>query len=185
MVLGHVRPPPAGLERRQLRREVEALARQQVERLLERMDLVTRDEFEAVKEMAAKARAEQDDLAARLAALEAKAPVIAFSFSDPQPWLARAKAAGAITMCQVQTMEAAREAVAAGADILVAQGNEAGGHTGRLAMLPFLTRVLEEFPDVPVLAAGGIGSGRALAAALTAGADGVWSGTAFLSAPEA
>ncbi len=55
-----------------LRREVEALARQQVERLLERMDLVTRDEFEAVKEMAAKARAEQDDLAARLAALEAK-----------------------------------------------------------------------------------------------------------------
>jgi BMFP domain-containing protein YqiC len=56
-----------------LRREVEALARQQVERLLERMDLVTRDEFEAVKEMAAKARAEQDDLAARLAVLEAKA----------------------------------------------------------------------------------------------------------------
>ena len=56
-----------------LRREVEALARQQVERLLERMDLVTRDEFEAVKEMAAKARAEQDDLAARLDALEAKA----------------------------------------------------------------------------------------------------------------
>ena len=55
-----------------LRREIEALARQQVERLLARMDLVTRDEFEAVKEMAAKARAEQEDLAARLAALEAK-----------------------------------------------------------------------------------------------------------------
>ena len=55
-----------------LRREIEALARQQVERLLARMDLVTRDEFEAVKEMAAKARAEQEDLAVRLAALEAK-----------------------------------------------------------------------------------------------------------------
>ncbi len=55
-----------------LRREVEALARQQVERLLARMDLVTRDEFEAVKEMAAKARAEQEDLSVRLAALEAK-----------------------------------------------------------------------------------------------------------------
>ena len=55
-----------------LRREVEALARQQVERLLARMDLVTRDEFEAVKEMAAKARAEQEDLSIRLAALEAK-----------------------------------------------------------------------------------------------------------------
>lgn len=56
-----------------LRREIEALARQQVERLLARMDLVTRDEFEAVREMAAKARAEQEDLAQRLAALEAKA----------------------------------------------------------------------------------------------------------------
>jgi len=55
-----------------LRREVEALARQQVERLLARMDLVTRDEFEAVKEMAAKARAEQEDLSVRLAALDAK-----------------------------------------------------------------------------------------------------------------
>ena len=55
-----------------LRREVETLARQQVERLLARMDLVTRDEFEAVREMAAKARAEQEDLTVRLAALEAK-----------------------------------------------------------------------------------------------------------------
>ncbi len=56
-----------------LRREIEALARQQVERLFARMDLVTRDEFEAVKEMAAKARTEQEDLGSRLAALEAKA----------------------------------------------------------------------------------------------------------------
>ncbi len=69
-----------------LRREVEALARQQVERLLERMDLVTRDEFEAVKEMAAKARAEQDDLAARLAALEAKsAPKPRAKSGKPKP----------------------------------------------------------------------------------------------------
>ena len=56
-----------------LRREIETLARQQFERLLARMDLVTRDEFDAVKEMAAKARAEQEDLAARLDAVEAKA----------------------------------------------------------------------------------------------------------------
>jgi BMFP domain-containing protein YqiC len=65
---------------------VEALARQQVERLLERMDLVTRDEFEAVKEMAAKARAEQDDLVARLAALEAKsAPKPRAKSGKPKP----------------------------------------------------------------------------------------------------
>ena len=69
-----------------LRREVEALARQQVERLLERMDLVTRDEFEAVRKMAAKARAEQDDLAARLAALEAKsAPKPRAKSKKPKP----------------------------------------------------------------------------------------------------
>lgn len=55
-----------------LRREIEGLARQQVERLLARMDLVTRDEFEAVKEMAAKARTEQEDLLVRVAELEAK-----------------------------------------------------------------------------------------------------------------
>ncbi len=69
-----------------LKREIEALARQQVERLRARMDLVTRDEFEAVKEMAAKARAEQDDLAARLAALEAKsAPKPGAKSGKPKP----------------------------------------------------------------------------------------------------
>jgi nitronate monooxygenase len=88
-------------------------------------------------------------------------------------------------MCQVQTMQLARDAVEAGADILVAQGNEAGGHTGRMNLLPFLGHMLDTFPDVPVMAAGGIGSGRTLAAALAAGADGAWVGTAFLATPEA
>lgn len=119
------------------------------------------------------------------ATLAEKVPVIAFSFADPRPWLERAKEAGATVMCQVQTIEGAREAVAAGADIIVAQGNEAGGHTGRMNLLPFLAWVLDEFPDVPVLAAGGIASGRSLAAVLAAGADGAWVGTAFLATPEA
>ncbi|MFC9228851.1 nitronate monooxygenase [Streptomyces decoyicus] len=74
-------------------------------------------------------------------------------------------------------------AVAAGADVLVAQGNEAGGHTGTMSLLPFLAGVVRRYPDVPVLAAGGIGDGRTLAAVLTAGADGAWLGTAFLGAP--
>ncbi len=103
-------------------------------------------------------------------ALEERVPVIAFSFADPAPWLARAKEAGAATVCQVQTMEAARQALAAGAGVLVAQGNEAGGHTGALNLLPFLARVLDQFPDTPVLAAG---------------ADGAWVGTAFIATPEA
>lgn len=119
------------------------------------------------------------------AALDAKPPIVALSFGNPEPWLSKAKATGAKVMCQVQTMQLARDAVAAGADILVAQGNEAGGHTGRMNLLPFLSHMLDTFPDVPVMAAGGIASGRTLAAALGAGADGAWVGTAFLATPEA
>jgi nitronate monooxygenase len=119
------------------------------------------------------------------AALEAKPPAVALSFGSPEPWLSRAKAAGARVMCQVQTFEQAEQAAAAGADILVAQGNEAGGHTGRMSVLPFLARIVDAFPDLPVLAAGGIGNGRTLAAVLAAGADGAWIGTALLATPEA
>lgn len=126
-----------------------------------------------------------DALASFEVALEERVPVIAFSFADPGPWLQRAKDAGATTLCQIQTLKDAREAVAAGADVLVAQGNEAGGHTGRMSLLPFLTRLLDEYPDIPVMAAGGISNGRALAAILSAGADGAWAGTLFLATPEA
>ena len=65
------------------------------------------------------------------AVLEEGVPVVIFSFSDPRPWLERAKSAGAIAVCQAQTLEGAQAAVDAGADVLLAQGNEAGGHTGR------------------------------------------------------
>ena len=118
-------------------------------------------------------------------ALEARPPVILFSFGDPAPWLPLAKEAGARTICQVQTMEGARRAVGAGADVLAVQGNEAGGHTGRANLLPFLVQALDTFPDVPVIAAGGITSGRALAAVLAAGGDGAWMGTLFTAVAEA
>jgi nitronate monooxygenase len=68
--------------------------------------------------------------------------------------------------------------------VLVAQGNDAGGHTGGLHLLPFLVRVVEMFPELPVVAAGGIASGRALAAVLAAGAEGAWVGTAFVATHE-
>jgi nitronate monooxygenase len=119
------------------------------------------------------------------ATLEAKPPAIALSFGSPEPWLSRAKRTGAKVMCQVQTMTHAQEAVSAGADILVAQGNEAGGHTGSMNLLPFLARVVDRFPEVPVLAAGGVANGRTLAATLAAGAEGAWVGTALLATPEA
>lgn len=117
-------------------------------------------------------------------AIEMRVPVIAFSFADPAPWIDRAKKSGATVICQVQSTASAAAAVVAGADVLVAQGNEAGGHTGRAKLMPLLGRVLDEYPDIPVLAAGGIASGRGLAAVLAAGADGAWIGTALLATHE-
>nr|WTB35957.1 nitronate monooxygenase [Streptomyces sp. NBC_00830] len=119
------------------------------------------------------------------ATVQERPEVVALSFADPQPWLTRAKDAGARVMCQIQNYEEAATAVAAGADVLVVQGIEAGGHTGTMGLLPFLAGVVRRYPHVPVLAAGGIADGRTLAAVLTAGADGAWLGTAFLATPEA
>ena len=116
--------------------------------------------------------------------VEERVPVVAFSFADPAPWVAQVKEHGATVLCQVQSVESAAEALAAGADVLVAQGNEAGGHTGRANLLPLLLRLVSDHPEIPVMAAGGIASGRALAAVLGAGADGAWLGTVFLATPE-
>ncbi|HET9476202.1 MAG TPA: nitronate monooxygenase [Dehalococcoidia bacterium] len=119
------------------------------------------------------------------ATMEARPPLVALSFGEPERYIDRARAAGARVVCQVQTFAAAKAAVSGGTDILVAQGNEAGGHTGTMNLLPFLVRLAEAFPETPLMAAGGISSGRALAAVLAAGADGAWAGTAFMASPEA
>lgn len=77
-------------------------------------------------------------------------------------------------------------AVEAGCDVVVAQGTEAGGHTGKIATLPLVPQIVDAVGDkVPVVAAGGIFDGRGLAAALSLGADGVWVGTRFIATPEA
>jgi enoyl-[acyl-carrier protein] reductase II len=77
-------------------------------------------------------------------------------------------------------------AVEAGCDIVVAQGTEAGGHTGQVATMALVPQVVDAVGDrVPVVAAGGLFDGRGLAAALTLGADGVWVGTRFIATPEA
>ena len=117
--------------------------------------------------------------------LDEGVPVVIFSFTDPQPWLGRARDAGAVTVCQVQSLELARLAADAGADMLLVQGNEAGGHTGGMNLLPLLVAVVEAYPQLPVLAAGGITTGRALTAVLAAGAEGASLGTALLATPEA
>ena len=77
-------------------------------------------------------------------------------------------------------------AVEAGCDIVVAQGTEAGGHTGQIATFPLVPQIVDAVGDrVPVVAAGGIVDGRGLAAALSLGADGIWVGTRFIATPEA
>lgn len=88
-------------------------------------------------------------------------------------------------IAQVQTIDATRRALDAGADVLIAQGNEAGGHTGVTPLLPFLPQVVDLAGDVPVLAAGGVGDGRGLAAVLNLGGAGALMGTRFIASDEA
>ena len=83
-------------------------------------------------------------------------------------------------------VEHARRALDAGCDIVVAQGTEAGGHTGQVATMPLVPQIVDAVgTEIPVVAAGGIFDGRGLAAALALGADGVWIGTRFIATPEA
>ena len=119
------------------------------------------------------------------AAVAARPFLLSMSFGAPAPYVERAHAAGIKIATQVNTVAAAREAAAAGVDLIVAQGTEAGGHTGSVSTLPLLQGVLEVAGDVPVVAAGGIATARGLAAVLAAGAQGAWIGTALLVAGEA
>ena len=89
-----------------------------------------------------------------------------------------------ISMCG--KVDHARRALDAGCDVVVAQGTEAGGHTGQVATLPLVPMIVDALDgSIPVVAAGGIFDGRGLAAALALGADGVWVGTRFIATPEA
>jgi nitronate monooxygenase len=110
---------------------------------------------------------------------------VLLSFGDVALYAPAIKAAGCTLLCQVQEVEAAREAVVAGADIIVAQGSEAGGHgAAGHATLPLVPAVVDAVAPVPVLAAGGIADGRGVAAALMLGAHGAMIGTRFAAATE-
>jgi nitronate monooxygenase len=118
-------------------------------------------------------------------ALERKPAAIMLSFGDVKPHAGKIKRADALMICQIQTVQQASDAVANGADILVAQGAEAGGHgiaRGTFALVP---AVVDAARGVPVAAAGGVADGRGLAAALMLGADGVLVGTRFYATQEA
>lgn len=106
------------------------------------------------------------------------------SFGDPRPYVSAIRAAGCALICQVQDVEDARAAMEAGADVIVAQGTEAGGHGARRATLPLVPAVVDAVAPTPVLAAGGIVDGRGLAAAVMLGAHGALMGTRFYAATE-
>lgn len=117
------------------------------------------------------------------ATLAGRPALVAVSFGDPAAYVERIHDTGALVASQVQDVASARQAERAGVDFVVAQGTDAGGHTGRVGTLPLLQLVLDAV-GVPVLAAGGIATPRGVAAALAAGAAGVWVGTPLIASPE-
>jgi len=112
--------------------------------------------------------------------------LIASALGTPPPIMVeKAKAAGIPVAALVGTSEHARRQVAAGVDLIVAQGGEAGGHTGEISTMVLVPEVVDTVAPVPVLAAGGIATGRQMAAALALGASGVWCGSVWLTTEEA
>jgi nitronate monooxygenase len=121
-----------------------------------------------------------------VAVAASRARLVEFFYAPPDPTLVETVHAGGALACwQIGSVEEAVAAERAGCDVVVAQGTEAGGHVrGRVGLLPLLSAVLDAV-DVPVVAAGGIGTARSMAAAFAAGADGVRVGTRFVAAAEA
>lgn len=123
------------------------------------------------------------------AVLARRPRALLLSFGDPRPHAAPVRAAGVPLIVMAQTLDDARRGVQAGAAAIVAQGAEAGGHSGDRATLTLVPEVADllarEAPDVVPLAAGGIADGRGLAAALMLGAEGVLVGSRFWTAEEA
>ena len=122
-------------------------------------------------------------------ALKHRPTAVMLSFGDPRPFVDDIRGAGAVMICQCQNMEHVQDAVDVGAEVVVAQGAEAGGHGALRGTLSFVPEVADflakRSPDTLLLAAGGVADGRGLAAALMLGADGVLVGTRLWAAKEA
>jgi NAD(P)H-dependent flavin oxidoreductase YrpB (nitropropane dioxygenase family) len=118
-------------------------------------------------------------------ALEAGLRIVSFLWGDPSAYIKAVHDAGGIVMLTVGSAEEARRAVASGVDVIVAQGLEAGGHVwGTVGTLALVPAVVDAVAPVPVIASGGIGDARGVAAVLALGAQAAWLGTRFLLAEE-
>lgn len=119
-------------------------------------------------------------------ALDAGLRIVSLFWGDPSPYVERVHGAGALVLHTVGSAEEAKRAVATGVDVVVAQGWEAGGHVwGQIGTLALVPAVVDAVAPTPVIAAGGIGDARGVAAVLALGAQGAWVGTRFLMAEEA
>ena len=117
--------------------------------------------------------------------LDNKVPVFACATGEPPPYIVEpAHAQGMQIIGMVGAVRHAARQMAAGSDIICAQGTEAGGHTGNIASFVLIPQIVDYVKPRPVLAAGGIGTGRHVASAMALGAQGVWVGTAFLASEE-
>lgn len=116
--------------------------------------------------------------------IEERVPVYAAGLGDPGPWIKELHARGTKVIGVVGHTRAARRVAKSGVDIIVAQGLEAGGHSSRIATMPLIPQVVDAVSPIPVVAAGGIGDGRGLVAALALGAVGVWCGSVFVATYE-
>ncbi len=118
-------------------------------------------------------------------ALEAGLRIVSLFWGDPAGYVEQVHDANGVVLHTVGSAEEARRAVASGVDVVVAQGWEAGGHVwSQVATLPLVPAVVDAVAPVPVIAAGGIGDARGVAAVLALGAQAAWLGTRFLLAQE-
>ena len=119
------------------------------------------------------------------AVYEEGVPVFASGLGNPGPYADEMHRRGMKVLAVVGNVRNARRCAEGGADVIVAQGHEGGGHTGRVATLALVPQVVDAIRPLPVAAAGGIADGRGLVAALALGACGIWVGTRFVATQEA
>ncbi len=119
------------------------------------------------------------------AIVQERVKLLAAGLGSPGPYVERLHAVGTVVMGIVGNVRQSVRVKMSGADIVVAQGHEGGGHTGRIGSFALTPQVVDAIKPTPVVLAGGVGDGRSLAAALALGAQGVWVGTAFLATNEA
>jgi NAD(P)H-dependent flavin oxidoreductase YrpB (nitropropane dioxygenase family) len=176
-----------GLDRDALSELLPAEHRAFLEDLLERYDVPPAPDDVDIGRGVGGMRVDPKSMAPLLDVCFSHAPGLVASALGPPPahFLERAHSAGLPVAALAGSVEHARRHAAAGADLIVAQGTEAGGHTGMIATMVLVPDVVDAVGPLPVLAAGGIASGRQLAAGMALGADGAWCGSVWLTTEEA